>query len=165
MAQGVPGAARAVLRTAFAWANSMLEARPGKLLSPSGKPLSHSERLATLKAPVNKVFAAQYNMQQFLEEQELWLAEDHIAFGAASRVQNGEDEARENELLCVQAVHSLVVQEQPCVQDRQGQRAVPRAGEQRAAHPGGNRARLHRGCAAGGELGQPTIVAVAAAEP
>ena len=96
----------------------MLEARPGNPLSPSGKPLSHSERLATLKAPVNKVFAAQYNMQQFLEEQELWLAEDHIAFGAASRVQNGEDEARENELLCVQAVHSLVARERPCAQDK-----------------------------------------------
>jgi len=119
MAQGVPGAARAVHRTAFAWANSTLEARPGKPLSPSGKPLSHyDERLATLKALVNKVFAAQYNMQQFLEEQELCLAEDHIALGAASRVQNNEDEARENELLCVQAVHSLVAQERPCAQDK-----------------------------------------------
>ena len=68
MAQGVPGAARAVHCTAFAWARSMLEARPGKLLSPSGKPLSHYERLATLKALVNKVFAAQHNMQHFLEE-------------------------------------------------------------------------------------------------
>ena len=96
MAQGVPGAARAVHRTAFAWANSMLEARPGKLLSPSGKPLSHYERLATLKALVNKVFAAQYNMQQFLEEQELRLADDHIAFDAASRIQANK-EARELE--------------------------------------------------------------------
>ena len=94
MAQGVPGAARAVHRTAFAWANSMLEARPGKLLSPSGKPLSHYERLATLKALVNNVFAAQDNMQQFLEEQELRLAEDHIAFDAASRIQ-ADKEARE----------------------------------------------------------------------
>jgi len=96
MAQGVPGAARAVHRTAFTWANSMLEARPGKLLSPSGKPLSHYERLATLKALVNKVFAAQYTMQQFLEEQELRLAEDHIAFDAASRIQ-ADKEARELE--------------------------------------------------------------------
>jgi len=74
----------------------MLEARPGKPLSPSGKPLSHYERLATLKALVNKVFAAQYNMQQFLEEQELRLAEDHIAFDAASRIQ-ADKEARELE--------------------------------------------------------------------
>jgi len=96
MAQGVPGAARDVHRTAFAWANSTLEARPGKLLSPNGKPLSHYERLATLKALVNKVFAAQYNMQQFLEEQELRLAEDHIASDAASRIQ-ADKEARELE--------------------------------------------------------------------
>ena len=46
--------------------------------------------------------------QQFLEEQELRLAEDHIAFGAASRIQDDEDETRENELLCVQAGHSYV---------------------------------------------------------
>jgi len=56
--------------------------------------------------------------QQFLEEQELWLAEDHTAFGAASRIQNDEDEARENELLCVQAVHSLEAQERLCAQDK-----------------------------------------------
>jgi len=56
--------------------------------------------------------------QQFLEEQELWLAEDHTAFGAAPRIQNDEDEARENELLCVQAVHSLEAQEQLCAQDK-----------------------------------------------
>ena len=56
--------------------------------------------------------------QQFLEEQELWLAEDHTAFGAASRIQDDEDEARENELLCVQAGHSLVAQERPCAQDK-----------------------------------------------
>jgi len=56
--------------------------------------------------------------QQFLEEQELWPAEDHIAFGAASRIQNDEDEARENELLCVQAVHSLEAQERLCAQDK-----------------------------------------------
>jgi len=65
-------------------------------LAPSGKPLSHYERLATLKALVNKVFAVQYNMQQFLEEQELRLAEDHIAFNAASRIQ-ADKEARELE--------------------------------------------------------------------
>jgi len=56
--------------------------------------------------------------QKFLEEQELWLAEDHIAFGAASRIQDDEDETQENELLCVQAVHSLVAQERPCAQDK-----------------------------------------------
>jgi len=56
--------------------------------------------------------------QQFLEEQELWLAEDHTAFGAAPRIQNDEDEAHENELLCVQAVHSLEAQEQLCAQDK-----------------------------------------------
>jgi len=56
--------------------------------------------------------------QQFLEEQELRLAEDHIAFGAASRIQDDEDETRENELLCVQAGHSLVAQERPCAQEK-----------------------------------------------
>jgi len=56
--------------------------------------------------------------QQFLEKQELRLAEDHIAFGAASRIQDDEDEARENELLCVQAGHSLVAQERPCAQEK-----------------------------------------------
>ena len=56
--------------------------------------------------------------QQFLEEQELWLAEDHIAFGAASRIQDDEDEARENELLRVRAMHFLVAQERPCAQDK-----------------------------------------------
>jgi len=56
--------------------------------------------------------------QQFLEEQELRLAEDHIAFGAASRIQDDEDEARENELLCVQAVHSLVAQGRPCAREK-----------------------------------------------
>jgi len=144
MAQGVPGAASAVHRTAFAWANSILEARPGKPLSPSGKPLSHYERLAmaTLKALVNKVVAAQYNMQQVLEEQELWLAEDHIAFDAASRI-HADKEARELEAQerlraldeelelwlaedhiafdatsRIQAVHSLVAQERPCAQDK-----------------------------------------------
>jgi len=76
--------------------------------------------------------------QQFLEEQELWLSEDHTAFGAAPRIQNDEDEARENELLCVQAVHSL--EARAAVRAGQGQRAVPRAGERRAAHPGGDQA-------------------------
>ena len=75
----------------------MLEARPGKPLSPSGKPLSHYERLATLQALVNEVFAARDNMQQFFEEQELWLAEDHIAFDAASHIQADKNEARELE--------------------------------------------------------------------
>ena len=102
MAQGVPGATRAVHRTAFAWASSMLEARPGKPLSHS-----HYERLATLKALVNEVFDARDNMQQFLEEQELWLAEDHIAFDAASRIQADKNEARE-----------LEVQERLCAQDK-----------------------------------------------
>ena len=48
----------------------------------------------------------------------MWPAEDHIAFGAASRIQDDEDEARENELPCIQAVHSLVAQERPCAQDK-----------------------------------------------
>jgi len=56
--------------------------------------------------------------QQFPVEQELRLAEDHIAFGAASRIQDDEDEARENELLCVQAGHSLAAQERPCAQEK-----------------------------------------------
>ena len=65
--------------------------------------------------------------QQFLEEQELWLAEDHIAFGAASRIQNNEDEARENELLCVQAVRALPRGARAAVRAGQGQHAaVPR---------------------------------------
>jgi len=88
------------------------------------------------------------NMQQFLEEQELWLAEDHIAFGAASRIQNDEDEARENELLCVQAVHSLVAQERPCAQDKDNAQHLEQ--ENDGLHPGRDQARLHRGCAAGG---------------
>jgi len=56
--------------------------------------------------------------QQFLEEQGLLLAEDHTAFGVALRIQNDEDEARENKLLCVQAVHSLEAQERLCAQDK-----------------------------------------------
>jgi len=82
----------------------MLEASPGK-------PLSRYAQLATLQEMVGEVFDAQDNMQQFLEEQELSLAEDHIAFDAASRIQADKDEARENELLRVQAVRFLEGQE------------------------------------------------------
>ena len=81
--------------------------------------------------------------QQFLEEQELWLVEDHIAFDAASGIQADKNEAREleaQELLRaldeelelwlsedhiafdaasrIQAVHSLVAQERPCAQEK-----------------------------------------------
>jgi len=73
---------------------------------------------ATPAPPPTTPTATPSPQQQFLEEQELWPAEDHIAFGAASRIQNDEDEARENELLCVQAVHSLEAQERLCAQDK-----------------------------------------------
>jgi len=73
-----------------------------------------ASRLPATPAPPPATPTAQSPQQQFLEEQELWLAGDHIAFGAASRIQNDEDEARENELLCVQAVHSLEAQERLC---------------------------------------------------
>jgi len=82
------------------------------------------------------VFDAQDNMQQFLEEQELSLAEDHIAFDAASRIQADKDEARENELLRVQAVRFLEGQERLLAQNKDNTQ----------------------------ELGHPTAVAVAAAE-
>jgi len=69
------------------------------------------------------------------EELELWLAEDHIAFKAASRIQavhslvaqerpcaqdkdNAQYLEQENELLCVQVVHSLAAQERPCAQEK-----------------------------------------------
>jgi len=51
------------------------------------------------------------NMQQFLEEQELWLAKTHITFGAASRIQDDED-------LRARAVHFLEAQERLCAQDK-----------------------------------------------
>jgi len=128
MAQGVPGATLAVRHTAFDWALSMLAASPGK-------PLSPYEQSATLHEMANEVFAARDNMQQFLEEQELWLAEDHIAFEAASCIQavhslvaqerpyaqdkdNAQYLEQENELLCVQVVHSLAAQERPCAQEK-----------------------------------------------
>ena len=128
MAQGVPGATLAVRRTTFDWALSMLAASPGK-------PLLPCEQSATLHEMANEVFAARDNMQQFLEEQKLWLAEDHIAFEAASRIQavhslvaqerpcaqdkdNAQYLEQENELLCVQVVHSLAAQERPCAQEK-----------------------------------------------
>jgi len=70
---------------------------------------------ATPAPPPATLTATPSPQQQFLEEQE---SEDHIAFGAASRIQDDEDEARENELLCVQAGHSLVAQERPCAQEK-----------------------------------------------
>jgi len=73
---------------------------------------------ATPAPPPATPTATPLPQQQFLEEQELRLAEDHIAFGAASRIQDDEDETRENELLCVQAGHSLVAQERPCAQEK-----------------------------------------------
>jgi len=155
MAQGVPRATRAVHRTAFAWASSMLKARPGKPLSPSGKPLSHYERLATLKAPVNEVFAERDNMQQFLEEQELWLAEDHIAFDAASRIQADKNEARE-----------LEAQEQLRAQDKENAQYLEQENERlriQARIDPDYTVAARQG--AFQELGQPTTVAVAAAEP
>jgi len=110
LAQEVPGAVRAVRLTAFVWASSMLEASPGK-------PLSRYAQLATLQEMVGEVFDAQDNMQQFLEEQELSLAEDHIAFDAASRIAD-KDEARKNELLRVQAVRFLEGQERLLAQNK-----------------------------------------------
>jgi len=80
--------------------------------------LGASRLPATPAPPPGTPTATPSPQQQFLEEQELWLAEDHTAFGAAPRTQNDEDEARENELLCVQAVHSLEAQERLCAQDK-----------------------------------------------
>jgi len=51
------------------------------------------------------------DMQQFLEEQELWLTKTHIRFGAASRIQDDED-------LRARAVHFLKAQERLCAQDK-----------------------------------------------
>jgi len=82
--------------------------RPTFALRASGLPVTPAPPPATPTATPSP-------QQQFLEEQE---SEDHIVFGAASRIQDDEDEARENELLCVQAVHSLVAQERPCAQKK-----------------------------------------------
>jgi len=155
LAQEVPGAVRAVRLTAFVWASSMLEASPGK-------PLSRYAQLATLQEMVGEVFDAQDNMQQFLEEQELSLAEDHIAFDAASRIQADKDEARENELLRVQAVRFLEGQERLLAQNKDNAQYLEQENAQQAgikpdytvaARPGEFQ-----------ELGHPTAVAVAAAE-
>ena len=155
LAQEAPGAVRAVRLTAFVWASSVLEASPGK-------PLSRYAQLATLQETVGEVFYAQDNMQQFLEEQELSLAEDHIAFDAASRIQADKDEARENELLRVQAVRFLEGQERPLAQNKDNAQYLEQENAQQAeikpdytvaARPGEFQ-----------ELGHPTAVAVAAAE-
>ena len=162
MAQGVPGAARAVHRTAFAWASSMLEASPGQ-------PLSRYEQLATLQQLVNEVFDARNNMQQFLEEQEeLWLAEAHIAFGAASRIRDDEDEARENELLRARPVHFLAAQENERLraQDEDNAQHLEQENERLRIQAG-----IEPDCTVAArqgefqELGQPTTVAVVAADP
>jgi len=73
------------------------------------------------------------------KELELWEAEDHIAFDAASRIQAG---------------HSLAAQERPCAQEKDNaQYLEPRAGERRAAHPGGELCRhRRRGVRDGGVL-------------
>jgi len=125
LAQEVPGAVRAVRLTAFVWASSMLEASPGK-------PLSRYAQLATLQEMVGEVFDAQDNMQQFLEEQELSLAEDHIAFDAASRIQADKDEARENELLRVQAVRFLEGQERLLAQNKDNAQYLEQENAQQA---------------------------------
>jgi len=161
MAQGVPGATRAVHRTAFAWASSMLEASPRK-------PLSRYEQLVTLQEMVNEVFGARDNMQQFLEEQELWLAEDHIAFDAASRIQDDEDEARENELLRARPVHFLAAQENERLraQDEDNAQHLEQENERLRIQAG-----IEPDCTVAArqgefqELGQPTTVAVVAADP
>jgi len=133
----------------------MLEASPGK-------PLSRYAQLATLQEMVGEVFDAQGNMQQFLEEQELSLAEDDIAFDAASRIQADKDEARENELLRVQAVRFLERQERLLAQNKDNAQYLEQENAQQAgikpdytmaARPGEFQ-----------ELGRPTAVAVAAAE-
>jgi len=159
MAQGVPGASLAVRHTAFAWAISMLAASPGK-------PLSPYEQSATLHEMANEVFDARNNMQQFLEEQELWLAEDHIVFGTANRIQDNEDEARENKLLRVRAVHCLLAQERPRAQDKDNAQYLEQENDglriQAGTKPDYTVAERPGEFP---ELGQPTTVAVAAAEP
>jgi len=125
------------------------------LAASPGKPLSPYEQSATLHEMENEVFDARDNMQQFLEEQELWLAEDHIAFDAASRIQADKNEARE-----------LEAQEQLRAQDKDNAQYLEQENE---------RLRIQAGIepdytvaarqGAFQELGQPTTVAVAAAEP
>jgi len=138
----------------------MLEASPGQ-------PLSRYEQLATLQQLVNEVFDARNNMQQFLEEQEeLWLAEAHIAFGAASRIQDDEDEERENELLRVRAVHFLVAQERPRAQDKDNAQYLEQENDGLRIQAGTKHD--YTVAAQPGEFpepGKPTVVAVAAAEP
>jgi len=84
----------------------------------------------------------------------LWLAEDHIAFGAASRIQDDEDEARENELLRVRAVHFLVAQERPRAQDKDNAQYLEQENDglriQAGTKPDYT---VHRGCVAGGVSG------------
>jgi len=111
---------------------------------------------------VGEVFDAQDNMQQFLEEQELSFAEDHIAFDAASRIQADKDEARENKLLRVQAVRFLEGQERLLAQNKDNAQYL----EQENAQQAGIKPKYTMAARPGEfqELGHPTAVAVAAAE-
>ena len=93
------------------------------------------------------------------------LTEDHIAFGAASCIQDDEDEARENELPRVRAVHFLVAQERPRVQDKDNAQYLEQENDGLRIQAG---TKLDYTVAARpGEFpepGQPTAIAVAAAE-
>ena len=105
-------------RATFELRASRLPATPAPPpATPTATPSPQQQFLEPAPPPATPT-ATPSPQQQFLEEQELRLAEDHIAFGAASRIQDDKDEARENKLLCVQAVHSLVAQERPCAQEK-----------------------------------------------
>jgi len=94
------------------------------------------------------------------------ITENHIAFGAASCIQGDEDEARENELPRVRAVHFLVAQERPRAQDKDNAQYLEQENDGLRIQAG---TKLGYTVAAWpGEFpepGQPTVVTVAAAEP
>jgi len=98
---------------------------------------ARDSELLCVQADMNEALEleAQERRRALDEALELWLAEDHIAFEAASRIQavhslvaqerpcaqdkdNAQYLEQENELLCVQVVHSLAAQERPCAQEK-----------------------------------------------
>jgi len=98
---------------------------------------ARESELLCVQADMNEALEleAQERRRALDEELELWLAENHIAFEAASRIQavhslvaqerpcaqdkdNAQYLEQENELLCVQVVHSLAAQERPCAQEK-----------------------------------------------
>jgi len=98
---------------------------------------ARDSELLCVQADMNEALEleAQERRRALDEELELWLARDHIAFEAASRIQavhslvaqerpcaqdkdNAQYLEQENELLFVQVVHSLAAQERPCAQEK-----------------------------------------------